>query len=371
MSDSNGKSDNTTGSDGKSKARALAAPSNPLVLLRSQYAEQKYNLLLPVVHVGSLPIGTQLSVREVRIDTRSIQGAKRTEFPGGEVYAVEGKLGLGKVAINKIAAAAGITWEYSHRVDDRSDPYYCEFEVRAKVTDFDGTVRYETSSKTLDLREGGKDVNGISDRQLDQMRKFIAEHCETKAKNRAVRAILSLKTSYQAEELQKPFIVPKLIPDTTDPMAQKAVLANMYGASQAMFGAAPQKVVDVTFDDGSGSDPGEGPPASGDGDEAAGGVGGSPSPAAPDPQAAEPPPMPPLDEPEAPAAPPELTEKERVAALDRIWKRVAKAGMAQKTWGAWVKTNTGKGKASQITREDLQQLETAAEAYASTNGGGQ
>lgn len=340
--------------------------ANPLAALGAQYPEQKYNLLLPVVHIGSLPIGTQLSVREVRIDIRAIKNGQRTEYPGGEVYYVEGKLGLGKVALNKLAAAAGITWEYSRRVDDRSDPYYCEFEVRAKVTDFDGTVRYEPSSKTLDLRDGGKDVVGLSDRQLAQMQKFIDGHCETKAKERAIRAILQLKTSYTAEELALPFIVPKLVPDTTDPASQRAVLANMYGATQALFGAAPAKVVDATFEENTPA-----PPAGADGgDEAAGGVGGSPSPAASSPTpAAEPPPMPPLDEPAA--APVPLTDKERMAALDQIWRRVAKAGMAQKTWGAWVKTNTGKGKADQITREDLQQLETAAAAYVEANGGGQ
>lgn len=228
----------------------IAIQNTPFTHLEKRFSENNYTLLLPKIHMGELPAGTMLAVREVSIDSNAKTGR--------DVYAVDGgRLALTKTALSRVAAAAGITWVSSERTDNRGHPHYCEFTVRGKVTDFDGTVREAIGNKTIDLREDagggipGKDFAAMSGpKQLAGARKFIAEMCASKAMNRAVADILAIPRSYTRQELSKPFVVPKLVPDTNNALARQAVIANMMGASAAMFGATPTaQIVEATFDD--------------------------------------------------------------------------------------------------------------------------
>ncbi len=220
-------------------------------VLQDMYKGKPVNLILPRVEMGQLPAGTMLAVRSVAIN----KGDR------SHVYATEGgKKALTKYALDMIGNAAGITWISERRIDDRKHPHYCEFEVRGRVVDFDGTVREAYGTKTLDLREDagggvpGRQLRAIQaaatrgDRdpsaQIDKAREFMTEMCASKAKNRAISAILGIKRSYDPSDLDKPFIIPKLVPDTTNEMAQQAVIAGMLGATDALFSRPAPQVVD-------------------------------------------------------------------------------------------------------------------------------
>jgi hypothetical protein len=338
--------------------------SNPVGALQKRFPEERFNTLLPVVHVGQLPRGTQLSVREVRV--------RGDDF---DTFGVEGKRGLTKVTLDKIAAAAGITWLGVERTDDRSHPHVRSYTVHGRVTDFDGTVRDIFESKTIDLRDDdgagqqGKDRAGIkSDKQLAQYRKFIDEHCVSKARNRAIASILAIKRAYTKDELQKPFIVPKLIPDTDDPLAQKAVLATMVGAEHALFGRPDdQKIIEATFHEPE-SDAGDPPPLANGEAASEASMGALPSDAA---NTDEPPP---LDEPphdpdtgEVLGGPADAeTVKQRVTVA---WNRLRHAMPSLKDealkleWRSLLQTSTGKAKWTELeTLEDLAMLDAAVEA---------
>lgn len=313
---------------------------NPLVALRQQWPEEHYNTLLPRVHIGSLPAGTQLAVREVKIDPNETG-----------MYSVDGgKRALGKQQLSRIAAAAGLTWVSVRRVDDRKHPHYCEFEAIAKVTDFDGTVREAIGTKTIDLRDDGgdgtpgKDKVGMSEKQLGGARKFISEMCAAKAMNRAIADVLAIRRSYTPQDLVKPFIVPKLVPDTSNELAQRAVLANMFGATQAMF-APPATVVDAHFEDVATATPAAS-------DEAAGEVrGGSlPSPAADtsiphDPRTGE------------------VRGSESIdARMSAAWGLFERAGGARDDFRGLVQAATGKSRKSDLTLDDAELVERAVDA---------
>ena len=206
-----------------------------------QYPEQEYNVLLPVTEISEIPAGAKLAVRQVRISVEN------------ETYAVDrGRRALSGVALDRIAAAAGVTFISERRTDDRKHPHYCSYEVVAEITDLDGTRRRKIGTKTIDLRDDcgdgtpGPRLAQITStarakgrnpsRQLLQEREYIDSYCASKAKNRAVRQLIGLRSAYDPKELRKPFVAPKLVPDTSNPEARQMVLAQMTGAAAALYG---------------------------------------------------------------------------------------------------------------------------------------
>jgi hypothetical protein len=226
------------------QALAIKKPADPMEQL-AKYQEQQCNVLMPICVVDGVPPGTCISIRPKLISSNPNDG---------QVYKTKrGGLALHGRTLDEIAGLAGMTQISAHRTDDRKHPHYCEFEVRYKVTDFDGTVREVVGTKTLDFRvdagggEPGKDYAAIDQiknpGELAQQRSAITELCVSKAKNRAIRTLLAIKQSYTAAELAKPFIVPKLIVDTSDPQARAMVMANIMGATQALYGQPQQQAL--------------------------------------------------------------------------------------------------------------------------------
>jgi len=248
---------------------ALVSPMTPIF---QRFRPEDYNVLAPITHMASLPAGTRLAITEVRVGRNS-----------DDVFKISGgKKLLGKTILDKIAQAAGISWTSERRVDDRGHPHYVETEVVGKITDFDGSVREITGAHSIDLRmDAGHGIRGgdfddiVSkaesakpprdpSRQLGEARKFIFKVCISKAKNRAISSTIGLKRSHTDQELDRPFVIVKLAPDTSDPEARKLVHANMAGAAIAMFGPGP--VVDAEFEEATPAQL----PAAGGGEESAG-----------------------------------------------------------------------------------------------------
>ena len=242
--------DQNTNNPGQAMVRAgeqSLAQTNPMQALTVRFPEDKYNVLAPTVHMdGGLPAGTRLVVTEVKVNPDDCFG-----LPGGALL-------VGKVSLDRISNASGISWVEETRKDDRSHPYYVEMFVRGKITDFDGTVRYVTGSKSTDLREDagggipGKDFAAMkTGAQIREARKFILEITATKAKNRAISSGVGMERGFSKERLAKPFVIPKLALDTRDPQAREIAMASAAGATDMLFAAkaAQTKVVDAEFED--------------------------------------------------------------------------------------------------------------------------
>lgn len=207
------------------------------------------HLISPQTAVGTLPEGCSLQVSGVIVDV-----ARETyEQPGSS------ERGLHKVAIDKIAAAAGIDWDpiLSRRTDDRRHPWYCACTAVGRVRQFDGTWRTLPAHKELDLRDGGQDALDVlardsteqkKQRELAGKRKHILSLCDTEARLRATRGLVGLRVSYSPTELEKPFIVVRLVFDGRSDDAEtrayfRARIADSFmGASAQLYGppAAPQ-----------------------------------------------------------------------------------------------------------------------------------
>jgi hypothetical protein len=195
------------------------------------------------------------------------------ELPGQFSTAPEKKsVGLGKVALDKIAQAAGVSWDPrgSGRTDDGSDPHYCAWLAVGAVRHFDGSEVRLMGSKEMDLRDGSPQCEAIIERcikkasrpyegpapkpeeaerighekarnQIREMRLHILGHAETKARLRAIRA-LGIRSSYKLAELQKPFVVAKLIwtGQSEDPQLRRdfahMTATAMLGGARALYG---------------------------------------------------------------------------------------------------------------------------------------
>lgn len=227
-------------------------PSAPLARvadLKKQFEmlEGKVNIISPVASVDTIPALHGISLRAVTID-----GTVDDKGNGAEVYK-DGRFcsanerALGGVALQKIAAAAGVTILTRRRLDDHSDPYYCEIEITIGIRDFDGTWRQVSKAKEMDLRDGAPETQkkGPNGQMISQdpsavadKRRHIASHAETKAFYRALRTLLNLKQKYTVAELQKPFVVPKLVPalDPSDPDQKRALIAMALGTTDALYG---------------------------------------------------------------------------------------------------------------------------------------
>jgi len=284
---------------GNALSRRVADTADGVTKLLDEYRKGPYNVLVPSTVIQEISPFHKPVLEIVRINP--------DPKGGGEVYEVvmgSGNFSLRAVALNKIAFAAGIIWnaKNSGRTDDGGDPSIVSYRAEAAVRKEDGTymVRnaeymldlsvveqeirdsYEQKSQALMREKKAKNEKWTEEdrknyveksvkRDLLQKRKFRLQLAQTGAMDRVIRLILGLKGTYRRDELEKPFVVPKIAfsPDVSDPKVRDLLLRQGMDATNVLFGPASEKsmidyqpdhkVIDVT------------PPDEG-GDEESGGV---------------------------------------------------------------------------------------------------
>lgn len=200
-------------------------------------AAEKAHLVSPATTCSMLPAGCGVIISWLKISPDPKVGLV---YPTGG-----GKVALHKQALDQIAGMAGVSWEKLTRLDDRSDPWYCEYEAIGKYRSFDGQWQKLMDHKVMDLRDGSAAVKRIFAEAkegkdpavtLQFMRSHIASHCVTKARLRAIRT-LGVRTSYFPAELAKMFAVAKIAwnNDTDRP---DAFMAGYVLTAQAFLGSA-------------------------------------------------------------------------------------------------------------------------------------
>ncbi len=244
-------------------------------------AAKDCHLVSPATSVGQLPEGCSVSLSKVLVDveheTYSVagggDGGDDGNSKGGDAKSKGGKLGLSKTALDRIAAAAGVSWDpdRSRRLDDGRDPNYCSFLAVGSYRHFDGREVVVMGQKEMDLRDKSPQVEALwsrykaklqrwerngkqgwapkpPDGQIREMRLHICSHAESKARLRAIRA-LGIRTSYTREELTKPFVIAKIAftGETNDPaLRQQFALMTataMLAGARALYGdTAPRRL---------------------------------------------------------------------------------------------------------------------------------
>ena len=210
-------------------------PSTGLAVL-NEYPPQQFNLLIPMTTLQEISPMHRVTINQVKIDP---------DVKGKEVYPTDGGLALTRVALHKLMIGANIQVVESKaimpgkcqrclemtkqtKLAARCGDCPCADDVACQVTiavpDPSGMWRRVTATKELRVEdERGK----MTEKQFKQFYSFRTEHCETKALNRALREALAVKSSYQAAELARPFVVAHVSPNYADPTVKASMAASM------------------------------------------------------------------------------------------------------------------------------------------------
>ena len=253
-------------------------------VVKAAISEQKVNLdqvnlMLPTQTFGEvLGMYDKVTIEVVTIDTSK---------NAGEVFEISGKKSLGRVPLEKISSAVGIIWDpvnttilESSSTKSRakatgalrkpngefivlSEEKTVDLEAieeeqrlkteddakRGKIVEVNGQIQWEhtDSGKAFPKREPFKSEKETADwidrevrKAMISYRKFKDERAMTGAKERCIRALLALKSSYTDAELAKPFAFPRVLPDVNkmlaDPAVRQAAIERMSGAVTSIFG---------------------------------------------------------------------------------------------------------------------------------------
>lgn len=208
-----------------------------------QKANESYHLISPASSVAMIPEGCSIVTSVVLVDgtgdRETYPASKADDHPGEN-----SRRCLGKVALDRISGAAGIVWDpiLGCRVDNNSDPLYCQWRAVGTYRAFDGSPITVPKNKAVDLRQGSPQAKMMTEKQLPQARMFVMEMAESKAMNRVVRT-LGVRMSYTREELKKPFIVARLMltgANIKDPALKREIVmmraASMLGGASMLYG---------------------------------------------------------------------------------------------------------------------------------------
>jgi hypothetical protein len=171
-----------------------------------------------------------------------------------DTYSQSGGLALTKNGLMKLMAAANIQIidsrpvptqrcnkciEIAQRTRQAPKCFECPYiddvahQVTIAVPEPSGTYRTVRATKEIRMEDSKATMK---DSEFKQFAKFRTEHCESKALNRALREGLMIKSTYTAQELQKPFAVALVMPNMSDPDLKRAMIDRYANNASALYG---------------------------------------------------------------------------------------------------------------------------------------
>lgn len=245
-------------------ANNLPTSSNNALALSSRYPADKFNVLVPIQTVAEIADIQAPVMNVVYISTNDADG---------EIYKQGGKYALTRKGLLKLMRAAGI-----RVVESKSElpstclkcaevnrsigrPVNCgscknkdvKYTVTILAPQLTGQDIMYKASREMNIDE---ETARMSPNEKAQFMKFRAEHCESKALNRAIRAALMIKPAYTLEELKKPFVVAYLVPNLNNPDVKAKAINGFFAGATALYGhdessISQPHVIDVSGDDDS------------------------------------------------------------------------------------------------------------------------
>lgn len=240
----------------------LPATANNALTFSTAYPADKFNVLVPIQTVTDIAEIQKPVMNAVTIST---------DYNDGEIYSQRGKPALTRKGLLKLMRAAGIRIistekvlpstcqkckEVNQAIGKPVNCYRCgNKDVAVTVTvlapQLTGQdIMYRCTREiivddvTADMKEGEK----------KQFMQFRAEHAESKALNRCIRAALMLKPTYTLEELRKPFVVAYLVPNLNNSDVKARAIDGFFAGAETLYGRGERtsgqpKVVDLTNED--------------------------------------------------------------------------------------------------------------------------
>lgn len=217
-------------------------PSSDLRVINERLAEFRVRLVnvigpggKSIIKLETLPESYEVQWHGFRIDPSTEKGAPHLYH---DSRWAAGECALKRELLVEFWAAANGQYVHSQRDDDGKDPLYARYTWAGSVLSLSGTPIVHSSTKEMDLREGSDQLAGMTSAQKSQQRANISQICESKAQNRVIRSLLGISSKYTAEQVQRPFVLMKLIfvPNMKDPLTRFLITANSIGAANALFG---------------------------------------------------------------------------------------------------------------------------------------
>lgn len=243
-------------------ALATADPEKKL----AQYRELGYNVVVAAMnlHVTDPRMMQDFKIIQVNPDPKM-----------GEVFETgynSGKFALQRPALERIAICAGITWDPRETKVLRAERDYALYQAVGYMRSESGETITLTGTKEIDMSvvedemraeqtvkvfnagnqnyktwnrkvmyeelspEMRAKVDGLTRREVTVYRKHKLARAETGAKLRAIRS-MGLKSAYTGEELARPFVIVRVVPNPHDPM----VRASMRQATLSLYGEGTTK----------------------------------------------------------------------------------------------------------------------------------
>jgi hypothetical protein len=220
--------------------------SETALAIAKDYPQDKFNLLIPVRTMQELSPLHKVVINEVQISPDPKQK---------DTYSQSGGLALTKNGLMKLMAAANIQIidsravppqrcnkciEIAERTRQAPKCFECPYiddiahQVTIAVPEPSGTYRTVRATKEIRMEDAKATMK---DSEFKQFAKFKTEHCESKALNRALREGLMIKSTYTAQELQKPFAVALVMPNMSDPDLKAAMIERYANNASALYGS--------------------------------------------------------------------------------------------------------------------------------------
>lgn len=216
-------------------------PSEYNLLIRGRTVIQSNPFLKPVV-------------REVTLDHPDDVYPITKKKVGDRWVATE--LGISKVGLDTLADKASIldVPQASGRADDGRDPNLVTYRSTIAMRMPDGEVVVRTRESTVKLSTLEKEIRTqktakakeyewSKDRleaeiakELLLKEKFMERLAESGAHNRAVKAILGLRSKYTPEEIARPFVFMAVVPDMEQPELRARALDQAMSLASSLFG---------------------------------------------------------------------------------------------------------------------------------------
>lgn len=207
--------------------RTVRDPGEVNSLLLEAY--RTCHLISPATSCGDIPEGFSVALSMVILDI------ERETYPsvnGDDDGAMHGDRSIGKVALDRIANAAAVSWSRKDSGVVSREANYVHYKAVGTYPHFDNVEKTIADEKEIDLREGSAYIQQLRERarrkgrnpdlQIMQERVHILSNAITKARLRALRE-LGIRTSYRHEELMMPFVVARLMRTgrSNDPALQR------------------------------------------------------------------------------------------------------------------------------------------------------
>jgi hypothetical protein len=202
---------------------------SPVDQALDQFPSSAFNRLIPT---ETIRIPTDLLVPVVQIVRLSLDENDKDVYSSRDIP--NGHKAPTARGLNKLATAAGVSFYDERRTDDGSNPDLIGVTVMASMLLPTGQRITAPGSKQIDLSA----QSWASPAQRAKYKSFFYEHVSTRARNRAIRALLSLKQSYTNAELAKPFAVVSYAPNMDHPLIRQRMIDNLAPAVAQLYGGA-------------------------------------------------------------------------------------------------------------------------------------